>query len=176
MRKRSSPNRRSSPAAGLAPSWRLGLAGSLVATVLAVFGGPARAAEAKMADGQRVAALVEKYDEAGGLTICLTSGERKQVALRDVESIASYLVSEGSGRADQIVERIITRGESLDTVPERGRTPPELRAINDRTWREVQEPSWRLLYRISGKTVEIHGVLDSRRSLEDILMERLLQL
>ena len=98
-----------------------------------------------------------------------------EVALRDIESIASYLVSEGSGRAEQIVERIIARGESLDTSPERGRTPPELRAINDRTWREVQEPSWRLLYRISGKTVEIHGAPDSRRSLEDILMERLLQ-
>jgi len=98
------------------------------------------------------------------------------VAVRDVESIASYLVGEASGRAEQIVERIIARGESLDTSPERGRTPPELRAINDRTWREVQESPWRLLYRISGKTVEIHGVLDGRRSLEDILMERLLQI
>ena len=98
-----------------------------------------------------------------------------EVALRDVESIAGYLVSEASGRAESIIERIIARGESLDTVPERGRTPPELRAINDRTWREVQEPPWRLLYRISGKTVAIHSVLDSRRSLEDILMERLLQ-
>ena len=98
-----------------------------------------------------------------------------EVALRDIESIAHYLVSEASGRAESIVERIIARGEALETLPERGRTPPELRAINDRTWREVQEPPWRLLYRISGKTVEIHGVLDARRSLEDILMERLLQ-
>ena len=99
-----------------------------------------------------------------------------EVALRDIESIASYLLAEASGRADQIVDRILTRGESLDTVPERGRTLPELRAINDRTWREVQEPPWRLLYRVSGKTVAIHGVLDGRRSLQDILLERLLQL
>ena len=97
-----------------------------------------------------------------------------EVALRDVESIAGYL-SEGSGRTEQVVEKIIARGESLETLPERGRTPPELRAINDRTWREVHEPPWRLLYKIVGRTVEIHGVLDSRRSLEDILMERLLQ-
>jgi toxin ParE1/3/4 len=99
-----------------------------------------------------------------------------EVALRDVESIAGYLLSEGSGRAEQLVEKIIARGESLESLPERGRTPPELRVINDRTWREVQEPPWRLLYRIVGRTVEIHGVLDSRRSLQDILMERLLQL
>lgn len=99
-----------------------------------------------------------------------------EVALRDIESIASYLLAEASGRAEPIVDRILARGESLDTLPERGRTPSELRAINDRTWREVQEPPWRLLYRMSGKTVEIHGVLDGRRSLQDILMERLLQL
>ena len=99
-----------------------------------------------------------------------------EVALRDVESIAGYLVSEAPGRAEQIVERIIERAESLDTFPERGRTPSELRAINDRTWKEVLESPWRLLYRMSGKTVEIHGVLDGRRSLQDILMERLLQL
>ena len=95
------------------------------------------------------------------------------VAIRDLESIARYLVAEGSSRAESIVGRIIDRGESLDITPERGRTPPELRAINDRTWRAVQEPPWRLLYRISGRTVEIHGVLDRRRSLEDILLERL---
>ena len=97
------------------------------------------------------------------------------VALRDIESSVNYLVAEASGRSESIVERIIARGEALETLPERGRTPPELRAINDRTWREVQESPWRLLYRISGQTVEIHGVLDSRRSLADILMERLLQ-
>ena len=98
-----------------------------------------------------------------------------EAALRDIESIVNYLLAEGSARAEQTVERIIARGESLDTLPERGRTPPELRAINDRIWKEVQEPPWRLLYRISGRTVEIHGVLDGRRGLEDILMERLLQ-
>lgn len=98
-----------------------------------------------------------------------------EIALRDIESIVAYLVAEASGRAESIAERIIARGEALETLPERGRTPPELRGINDRTWREVQESPWRLLYRIAGKTVEIHGVLDGRRSLEDILMERLLQ-
>jgi toxin ParE1/3/4 len=99
-----------------------------------------------------------------------------EVALRDIESLANYLAGEAPGREEQIVERIIARSDSLESSPERGRTPPQLRAINDRAWREVQESPWRLLYRISGKTVEIHGVLDGRRSLQDILMERLLQL
>ena len=98
-----------------------------------------------------------------------------EVALRDVERLATYLVDEAPLRAEVILERVIERAESLEISPLRGRTPPELRSINDRTWREVQESPWRILYRISGKTVEIHGVLDGRRSFEDILMERLLQ-
>ena len=98
-----------------------------------------------------------------------------EVASRDVERLASYLLDEAPLRAERILERIISRGESLDVLPERSRTPPELRAIGDQTWREVQEPPWRTIYRIAGKkTVEIHGVFDGRRNLEDVLMERLL--
>lgn len=83
-------------------------------------------------------------------------------------------MNEAPLRAEEILDRIITRAESLDAFPERGRVPPELRSVHNRTWREVQEPPWRILYRIKGKTVEIHGVLDGRRSLQDILMDRLL--
>ena len=78
-------------------------------------------------------------------------------------------------RAEQILERIIARGQSLERLSTRGRVPPELRGIADRTWLEIQEPPWRILYRLaSSHRVEIHGVLDGRRALEDILMERLL--
>ena len=99
-----------------------------------------------------------------------------EVAGQDVERLASYLLDEAPLRAEQILLRIISRGESLEVVPHRGRTPPELRAIGDQTWLEIQEPPWRTIYRIADKkTVEIHGVFDGRRSLEDLLMERLLQ-
>ena len=99
-----------------------------------------------------------------------------EVASHDIERLTSYLLDEAPLRAEQIVLRVISRGESLEVFPERGRTPPELRAIGDQAWLEIQEPPWRIIYRIADKkTVEIHGVLDGRRSLEDILMERLLQ-
>ena len=62
-----------------------------------------------------------------------------EVALRDVERLAAYLRDEAPLRAENILERIIARAESLEISPGRGRTPPELRSINDRTWREVQE-------------------------------------
>ena len=99
-----------------------------------------------------------------------------EVAAKDVERLASYLLNEAPLRAEQILLRIISRGESLETFPQRGRTPRELRGLGDLTWLEIQEPPWRIVYRIADKqTVEIHGVFDGRRSLEDILMERLLQ-
>lgn len=98
-----------------------------------------------------------------------------EVASRDVERLATYLPDEAPLRAESILDRIIARGESLEILPERGRTPPELRTVGDRTRREVQEPPWRIIYRITGgRTVEIHAVFDGRRSLEDVLMERIL--
>src|SRR2546429_5838 len=83
----------------------------------------------------------------------------REVAAQDVERLASYVLEEAPLRAEQILLRIISRGESLELFPQRGRTPPELRAIGDQTWLEIQEPPWRIIYRIAGKkTVEIHGV------------------
>ena len=64
---------------------------------LMAIGELAQAAEVKMADGQRVAALVERYDDAAGVTLCLTSGEREQVPLREIASIFY------SGRGDRLV-------------------------------------------------------------------------
>jgi toxin ParE1/3/4 len=98
-----------------------------------------------------------------------------ETAVADVERLATYLTDESPARADAILDRIVGRAESLDRSPERGRTPRELRSIGDRTWRELQEPPWRIIYRIVGTTVEVHGVFDGRRSLDDILLERLLQ-
>ena len=97
-----------------------------------------------------------------------------EVALRDVERLAAYLVDESPLRAEQILGRIIDRGESLASAPGRGHVPAELRALGDRTWLQVLESPWRIVYRVVGKRVEIHAVLDGRRSLEDILLERIL--
>jgi len=98
-----------------------------------------------------------------------------EVAALDVERLATYLVDDASPqRARRIVHRIIARADSLEASPARGRIPPELRAIGDRTWREIQALPWRILCRVVGRRVEIHGVLDGRRSLDDLLMERLL--
>lgn len=98
-----------------------------------------------------------------------------EIAVRAVERPAAYLVDESPLRADAVVGRIIARFESLDRSPEPGRTPNELRSIGNRTLRELQESPWRILYRIVGTKVEVPGVLDGRRDLDEILLERLLE-
>lgn len=97
------------------------------------------------------------------------------VAASDLERIATFLASESPLRARAIIDRIVERAESLASLPNRGRTPPELRSVGDRTWRELQEPPWRIIYRGLDEVVQVHAVLDGRRNLEDILMERVLK-
>ena len=96
------------------------------------------------------------------------------MAARDVERIAERIAEDAPLRVDRIIDRIVDRGESLSTLSQRGRTPPELRAIGDRSWLEIIESPWRIVYRVVGATVEIHAVLDGRRDLRDVLLDRLL--
>lgn len=96
------------------------------------------------------------------------------VAASDLERLAAYLVREAPLRAERLLLQIIARGESLELLPHRGRPLGELRTVGDRIWLEIQQPPWRIVYRIVDRTVEIHGVFDGRRSLEDILLERLI--
>ena len=100
--------------------------------------------------------------------------EWTEVAARDVERIAERIAEDAPLRVEKIVDRIIGRAEALGTMTNRGRRPPELRAIGDRTWLEVIESPWRIIYRVVGDTGEIHAILDGRRDLRDLLLERLL--
>jgi toxin ParE1/3/4 len=96
------------------------------------------------------------------------------VAASDLERLAAHLVREAPLRAERLLLQIIARGESLEALSGRGRPLGELRSVGDQTRLEIQEPPWRIIYRIVDWTVEIHGVFDGRRSLEDILLERLI--
>jgi plasmid stabilization system protein ParE len=91
------------------------------------------------------------------------------VAAGDLERIAAYLASESPVRAATLIDRIVERAESLASLPNRGPTPPELRSIGDRSWRELQEPPWRIIYRRLDEVVQIHAVLDGRRNMERML-------
>ena len=100
--------------------------------------------------------------------------EWAQVALGDLLGIVEYLAERDPGAAASTLDRLERRAVALKRVPGRGRIVPELRRLQLREYRELVIPPYRLIYRVAGRRVLILGVFDSRRNLEDVLLERLL--
>ncbi len=63
-----------------------------------------------------------------------------------------------------MVDRIITRAESLDTLSFRGRRVPEYDRENVR---EVSEPPYRIIYRVTANVVQILTIMHERQLLPD---------
>jgi addiction module RelE/StbE family toxin len=99
-----------------------------------------------------------------------------EAAARDLEELVDYIARDSEGDAEKIFNRLRARAESLSLSPSRGRFVPELRAYGIRTWRELLIRPYRIVYRISGETVVVLAVLDGRRDLEDLLLERLVRI
>ncbi|MDJ0853526.1 MAG: type II toxin-antitoxin system RelE/ParE family toxin [Myxococcota bacterium] len=101
--------------------------------------------------------------------------EWAEVAARDLEEIAAFLALDSQRTAERVLRRVEARVAALESSPARGRLVPELARFQMRTWRELVIRPYRLLYRIEGDTVTVLAVLDARRDLEDLLLERLLR-
>jgi toxin ParE1/3/4 len=95
------------------------------------------------------------------------------VAENDLRNIVEYIADDSPHNALKLFKRIKQKASSLDTLPERGRIVPELRDHGILQYREIIISPWRILYRISEKSVLVLSVLDSRRNIEDILLQRL---
>jgi plasmid stabilization system protein ParE len=98
-----------------------------------------------------------------------------EVAVRDLEDIAAYLVVDSEQAAEGLLRQIEHRAATLESTPARGRLVPELARFGMRTWRELVIRPYRLVYRIEGDSVTVLAVFDARRDLEDLLLERLLR-
>ena len=95
------------------------------------------------------------------------------VAENDFKNIIEYMADDSPSNAFKIFKTIKQKTSSLYTFPERGRIVPELRGQGILQYRELIISPWRILYRISEKSVYVLSVLDSRRNIEDILLKRL---
>ncbi len=96
------------------------------------------------------------------------------MARRDLFGIVDYLIARNPDAASSTLAKLHRRAESLKTAPLRGRIPLELDRLQVRQYRELVVPPYRLIYRTSESNVLVLGVFDSRRNLEDILLERLI--
>jgi toxin ParE1/3/4 len=94
-------------------------------------------------------------------------------AANDFEHIIEYIARDGPSNAMQVFKKIRDRASGLYRFPQRGRIVPEPQAQGVRQYRELITAPWRIVYRISERSVCVLCVLDSRQNIEDILLQRL---
>lgn len=88
--------------------------------------------------------------------------------------LIAIIASTDPAAALAIFHRIRDRARGLGTQPSRGRLVPELRDAGVQ-YRELIERPWRVVYRIEPERIFIVAVLDARRDLQTILLERLIR-
>lgn len=98
-----------------------------------------------------------------------------ETARRDLDSIVDYIAEDSIENALAVLDRLRERVDLLTVAAERGRTVSELKDLDVHQYREVIERPWRIVYRIEGDAVLVLAVLDGRRDLRSLLLERLLR-
>ena len=100
--------------------------------------------------------------------------EWAQPASKDLENIIDYISQDNVDAAITIFKKIKSKCNTLNQFPDKGRIVPELKAYGILSYRELIISPWRVIYRTSDQKVYVLAVIDSRRSMEDILLERFL--
>lgn len=98
-----------------------------------------------------------------------------EAAEGDLKSIIEYIYVDNPQAARGSLKKIKAKTSALCSFPQRGRVVPELKEHGILQYRELIVPPWRVIYRISGQQVYVLSVIDSRRNIEDILLERLVR-
>ena len=96
-------------------------------------------------------------------------------AKADLYSIIEYIDSGAPGMKVNVLDKIQLAGGKLEQNPSRGRYVPELRELDIYIYRELIIKPWRLIYRYDKQNVYILSVLDERRNLDSLLIERLIR-
>ena len=98
-----------------------------------------------------------------------------QAAVSDLDDILDFVAeSQGVDHALDLYEQIRRRVSSLSRYPRRCRYVPEIKAIGLSEYRESIHPPYRIFFRLVGNQAILLGILDSRRDLEALLVQRAL--
>lgn len=88
-----------------------------------------------------------------------------QASLDDIDAIGEYIHRDSPYHAQRVVEALLALGESIAEQPLIGRLVPEL---GDERIRERFLYSYRLIYEIGERRIEVLAVIHGRRLLESI--------
>ena len=94
----------------------------------------------------------------------------------DLELIVQYLKSDSARVAREVLSDIKKECESLCHFPLRKKVVPELQQVGILKYREIVYKRWRIMYKLESEMIFIVLVVDMRRNLEDVLLQRLLGL
>lgn len=96
-------------------------------------------------------------------------------ANQDLFKIYRYIKSEGRPEtARQLSNQIAQICSNLSENPERGRIPTELEGLSAMLCRQLVFKNVRIIYQIIGKVVIIHGIIDGRRNIKEVMRQRII--
>jgi toxin ParE1/3/4 len=96
-------------------------------------------------------------------------------AERDLADLFDFIAAnDAPAKAGHVLDKIAGMLDGLAAFPERGAFPKELAALGIREYREVFFKPYRILYRVSGKSVYVYLIADGRRDMRQLLERRLL--
>jgi len=100
-----------------------------------------------------------------------------KTAKNDLREIVKHISKNNPMNAINILKRIENRINSLTHFPEKGGYVPELLQNNIKDYRQLIESPWRIIYKIDNDNdiVNVLLIIDSRRNMQDILMEKLIK-
>ena len=94
------------------------------------------------------------------------------VAQSDLKQIIDHIAVDSPENELRVLKKLREKASSLYTLPDRGGIVPELKDQGILIYREIIVLPWRIIYRISDTNVFVLSVIDSRRNVEDILLDR----
>ncbi len=95
-----------------------------------------------------------------------------QTAQQDLIRIINYIANDSEIHSKSIYETIKQKSNNLRQMPLQGRTVPELSYYGIVIYRELIITPWRIIYKIEENKVWVLAVIDGRRNVEDILLNR----
>ena len=96
-------------------------------------------------------------------------------ASSDFIEILEFISRDQPAAARKAGRRILSAAASLGRNPRQGRTLPELWEHGIPGYREIVIPPYRIIYAIRADCVDVLAVLDGRRDLMSLLLQRLMR-
>jgi toxin ParE1/3/4 len=93
-------------------------------------------------------------------------------AENDLRAIIEYIAKDSPTNALNVLSKINKKCFDLYFLANRGRIVPELKEFNILQHHELIIDHWRVIYKITKHQIFVLSVIDARRNVEDILLDR----